>query len=217
MSLFTWLRRLLRGRLVPATVVSSVVASALAVLTLSGSLSGFAASITNSTNTAGTGTLVMQESNATGTVTCTSDSGGVSTNTATCAGINKFGGSTTMVPGTPIATTVDISNVGTVPANTFTLAPGGSCTQSDNGSVNGAATDLCSQMTVSITVGTSTTPVFSGTLAALAALSTPITLPTPVAAGAKVPVTFTVELPSSAGNSYQGLQASLPLTWTFDS
>lgn len=204
-------------RIVPATLVSGVAVAALAMTTLSGSLAGFAASITNSNNTAASGVLVMQETSGsgTGTVTCTSTDGGtVSTNSSTCSTINKFGGSTTMVPGAPVTTTINIKNVGTVPANTFTLTPGATCTQSNNGALNGSATDFCAKLGVVITSGATT--VFSGTAATLAG-SAPISLPVPVAPGATVPFTFVTTLSSTAGNTYQGLAASLPMTWTFNS
>jgi len=38
-----------------------------------------------------------------------------------------------------------------------------------------------------------------------------------VAAGASVTYTFQVTLAASAGNTYQGLQVSQPLTWAFSS
>src|ERR1700749_4532589 len=97
----------------------------------------------------------------------------------------------------------------------------GACTQSTvTGQTSGGATDLCSQMTVTVVSGT--TPVFSGTLAQFATATsstTPaLTMPvSTVAAGASVPFTFTVALPSTAGNTYQNLQASQPILFTFGS
>jgi hypothetical protein len=113
-----------------------------------------------------------------------------------------------------VVTTVNIKNIGTVPANTFTLTPGATCTQSNNGALNGTATDFCAKLGVVITSGS--TAVFNGTAATLAGAA-PITLATPVLPGASVPFTFTTTLSSAAGNTYQGLAASLPLTWTFNS
>jgi len=209
-----------RRRFTPVVLLSGVAATALLSLTLTGTLAGFTAQITNSTNTAATGTVVMQEQNATATVTCTStDLGSISTNASTCSTINKYGGSTVMVPGTPVSTTVTIKNVGTAPANTFTLTPG-TCTQSNNGALNGSALDLCTKLGVVITQtvsGTTTTitPVNS-TLTSLASGGA-LTLTAPVAAGATVSFTFTVTLASAAGNTYQGLAASQPLVWQFSS
>ena len=206
-----------RVRLAPLAVATGVLGAALLTISMSGTLSGFVASITNSTNTAATGALVMQEQNSGATVTCLStDGGSVSTNSSTCSTINKFGGSTTMVPGQTVTTAISIKNAGTSAASTFTLTPGATCTQSNNGTVNGSATNLCAKMNVVISSGATT--VFSGTLASLAgATATAFTMPAAPAAGVSVPFSFAVTLDSSAGNTYQGLAASLPLTWTFAS
>ena len=59
------------------------------------------------------------------------------------------------------------------------------------------------------------TNVFSGTAATLA--GSPAKTLTALAAGASSDFTFAVTLDASAGNTYQGLGASLPLTWTFAS
>ena len=205
-----------RLRFAPLAIATGVLGAVLLSVSMSGTLSGFVASITNSTNTAATGALVMQETNAGATVTCTStDGGSASTNAATCSTINKFGGSTTMIPGQTVTTPISIKNTGSVAANTFTLTPGTACTQSNSGAINGSATDLCAKMTVVVTNTTANTTVYSGTLAGLASAGA---LPLPAAAaGASTGFSFAVTLPSTAGNTYQGLAASLPLTWTFSS
>ncbi|PPF79520.1 hypothetical protein C5B96_12440 [Subtercola sp. Z020] len=206
-----------RRRFAPIAVVAGVAGAVLLSLSLTGTMSGFVASITNSQNTAATGALVMQEQNAGATVTCLStDGGSVSTNAATCSTINKFGGSSTMTPGNTVTTPITIKNVGTVAATTFTLTPGAACTQTNSGTLNGTATDLCSKLNVVITSGATT--VFSGTAASLAgATASAFTMPAAPAAGASVPFTFAVTLASTAGNTYQGLQASVPMTWSFGS
>ncbi|WP_144760899.1 hypothetical protein [Curtobacterium sp. 9128] len=204
-----------RLRFAPVALIAGIFAAVLLSLSLTGTLSGFAASITNSSNTAASGTLVMQEQNANASVTCLStDGGSVSTNSATCSTINKFGGSTTMTPGVTVNTPITIKNTGTSAASTFTLTPGATCTQSANGTQNGTATDLCSKMNLVITSGSTT--VFSGTLASFkGAAASAFTMPAAPAAGASVPFNFAVTLDSSAGNTYQGLAASVPMTWTF--
>jgi hypothetical protein len=204
-----------RIRFAPVALLAGIFAAVLLSLSLTGTLSGFAASITNSSNTAASGTLIMQEQNAGATVTCLStDGGSVSTNSATCSTINKFGGSTTMTPGNTVNTAISIKNTGTANASTFTLNPGATCTQSANGSANGTATDLCAKMNLVVTSGSTT--VFSGTLASFkGAAASAITMPQAPAAGASVPFNFAVTLDSSAGNTYQGLAASVPMTWTF--
>lgn len=201
-----------RRRFAPVIFAGSLGAFVLLALGVGGTLSGFTASINNSTNTAGSGTLVMEEDQ--GATTCLSSSGAISAaNAGTCAGINKLGGSTTMVPGTPVVVTLTIKNDGSAPANTFTLTPS-ACTQSNNGALNGSATDFCAKLDVSIMSGVTT--IFSGTAAGLATGGA-ITLPGPVAAGASVPFTFTTTLDASATNAYQGLAASEPLLWSFGS
>jgi hypothetical protein len=204
-----------RRRFTRASIVTGVLGAALLSVSMTGTLSGFVASITNSTNTAGSGVIAMQETSNTGTpATCSSTDGGVTANSATCTTINKFGGNLNMVPGMTSTTSITIKNTGTVAASSFTLTPGANCVQSKNGSLNGTATDLCAKLNVVITSGTTT--VFSGTAASLAgAPAASFTMPAAPAAGASVPFTFAVTLASSADNSYQGLAASLPLTWTF--
>ena len=217
MSIATPLRKK-RSRFGVAALATGLLAAALLTSTLNPTLSGFVASITNPNNTTATGVLVMEEKSTTGAAaTCLStDGGSVSTNTASCSTINKFGGSTTMVPGgAPVVTGITIKNVGTVNASTFTLTPGATCTQSANGAQNGTATDLCSKIKVIITSGATT--VFNGTAATLAGATTGITMPAAPAAGVSVPFNISVQLDASAGNTYQGLAASLPLTWTFAS
>ncbi|MHA7304225.1 hypothetical protein ACX80E_03110 [Arthrobacter sp. TMN-49] len=211
--------RLRRRRFTPIALIAGLAGTVLLSLSLTGTLSGFAASITNNTNTAGSGALVMQEQSTGGpVVTCLSTDGGtVSTNSASCSTINKFGGSMTMVPGGPaVNTAITIKNIGSLAAKTFTLTPGATCTQSLNGAQNGTATDLCAKLNIVITSGATT--VFSGTAASLAgALPAAFTMPAAPAAGVSIPFNFAVTLDASAGNTYQGLAASLPLTWAFAS
>jgi hypothetical protein len=220
-------RRVLpRRRFAPVALVAGVAASGAIALSMNGTLAGFVAQITNSTNTAGTGYIAMQEANAAGTTTCNSNgtgtSAGITSNVATCSTINKYGGSTTMVPGVAVATTITIKNTGTVAANTFTLAPG-TCTQSNNGSSNnGSATDICSKMTVAVTQDGSAVSAASGTLAGIAGKT--VTLTGPIAAGSSSTFVFTVTLPTqntvgapTADNAYQGLAVSQPLVWSFTS
>ncbi|AMM21995.1 hypothetical protein AX769_19895 [Frondihabitans sp. PAMC 28766] len=206
-----------RLRFAPLAIATGVLGAVLLSVSMSGTLSGFVASIQNTSNTTASGALTMQEtSSATGTaVTCNSTDGGtVSTNAATCATINKYGGSTTMIPGQTVSTAIAIKNTGTVAASTFALAAG-TCTQGTNGALNGTASDLCTQMTVVITNTTTSTAVFSGTLAAF---KTQGSIPLGAAApGASTAFTIAVTLPSTLGNTYQGLSVSQPMTWTYNS
>lgn len=191
-------------------VLAGGVSSLVLALGMSPTFSAFTASIQNDVNSAATGTLMMQETS--GGVTCRSTDGtnGLSGNSATCATINKYGGTDALLTpgGAPNVTTVTIANTGTVAATGFSLTPG-TCTQSALSTPVGNATDLCAKLHVKIT--TDGTTVYDGSASAL---TTAIAL-TPLAGGASAGYTFAVSLDSSADNTYQGLQASQPLTWTF--
>jgi len=209
-----------KRRFVLPAVIGGGAASLLLALSMSPTVAAFTASISNNTNTAGSGTLIMQETSGSGSsaATCTSTDGvgGIGTNSATCSTINEYGGSAALVPGASVSTDVTITNTGSVPAKTFTLGAG-ACTQGNNGLVNGGATDLCSKITVNIVSSGKT--IYNGTLAAF---TTPVDVlnklvTTSVDAGTSVKFTFTVTLDTSADNTYAGLQASQPLTWTFNS
>jgi hypothetical protein len=211
------LRRL---RFAPVVVAGGALAAALLAASTTGTLSGFVASIANSTNTAASGVLTMKEVTSAGaTPVCTStDATTVSTNSATCTTLDDFGGTATYVPGKVITTTVTITNTGTVPANTFTLTPG-ACVQSANpaATVSGNASDLCTHMFITIANQGGTTVVGS-TQTSLTSYGTSSALSLgTLAAGASTTFTITVTMDSAAGNTYQGLQAKVPLTWTFNS
>jgi hypothetical protein len=222
-----------RRRFVPLVVVTGVAATLLLAFATTGALSGFTASINNSTNTASSGTLLMTETQ--GGVTCLSSASGaatISTNAGTCATINKFSGATTMVPGgTPVTASVTITNNGTVPANTFTLTPAG-CTATPNVATTASGTDtagFCGKMDITIADTTNSKCVFPASTTACAAPTaannltslgtTAITLAAPLAAGASRSFTFTLQLDGGAGttNADQGLTASEPLLWSFAS
>ncbi|GAA1994778.1 hypothetical protein GCM10009818_00150 [Nakamurella flavida] len=195
---------------------------------MTNTFSAFTAAITNTVNTAATGTLILQETSG-ATVCNSNDSTGansantINTNAATCATINKYGGSTTMVPSasntTPtnvVTTNIAFRNTGTAAAASFTLTPG-VCAQTNNGAINGSATDFCAKLRVSITSGA--TVVYTGTAAALTApIVIPASLiPAPAPGGAAVPFVVSVFVDATAGNTYQGLSASQTLLWTLSS
>jgi hypothetical protein len=209
-------------RFVRLIVAAGLVGALLMSMAMTNTFSAFVASITNTNDTAATASLVLQESGAPGTTPCTStDGGGVSTNTATCATFNKYGGNTTMVPsnaaGTTnnVVTTVNFRNTGTATATAFTMAFG-TCTQTA-GAGAGTATDYCSKLHVKVTSGA--TVVQADTVASTLA-GTTVTLPAalvPAPGGAAIAVTFTVYIDSTATNAYQGISASQPITWTLSS
>lgn len=201
----------------PSPVLAvGLLASLLLASSLTGTLSAFTAAITNDQNTVSSGSLVMREQNSNASVTCSSTVAGseVTTNSATCTSINSFGGATLKPGSSSSAVDITVANVGTLAASAFTLTPG-ACTVSKTGPYSGGATDLCSKLRLTVRSGSST--VFSGTLAAFSSGSPSLTMPAAPAAGVSVPFSFVVAFDDVDQNSYQGLTASVPLTWTFTS
>ncbi|GAB2935040.1 hypothetical protein GCM10027047_34370 [Rhodococcus aerolatus] len=214
-----------RRRFAPVALIAGVAATGALALATTGTLSAFTAQIQNTVDTAASGTLTMQEIGS--TATCNSTDAGtgtpansINTNTATCATINKYGGSTTLVPGGAASTTtVTLKNTGTVAANSFTMAYG-SCANTANVVGSPAAPtgsgNLCDQLTIAVTTGAApgtAVTAASGTATSLAGKT--VTLPAPVAPGASVVFNFSVSLPLAADNTYQNRAASQPITWTF--
>jgi hypothetical protein len=202
-----------RRRLVPLVWLGSLAAVIMLALGINGTLSAWTAQIVNTTNTAGTGTLVMEEDGPTGTPVCTSN-----TVSASCSTINKYGGNLVMAPGVPVVTTITIKNTGTVPAVSFTLQAG-ACTQLPVAAPVGPPIvgNLCSQMQIAVVGSTAPTNVFTGTPTAFATAGTGgiITLTQPLAPAGVETFTFTVTVPAGSDNTYQGISISQPLTWTF--
>jgi uncharacterized repeat protein (TIGR01451 family) len=211
----------------PVVLAAGILSVAATIAGSSGAISGFSAGINNTNNTVASGTLLMSETQ--GGTTCLSSAAGTvsSTNIGSCGTINKFGGSTTAVPGQTFTSTVVITNNGSVPANTFTLTPQG-CTQTTNGSTNGVATDFCSKVNITINDDTNAKCIFpASATAACGALSSAntltslgtatIALATPMAPGASRTYSFKVQLDAAAGNNYQGLGALEQLNWAFAS
>ena len=204
-------------------IVAGLVGALAMALTMTNTFSAFVATVTNTNDTAASGSVVLREASANGATSCSStDSTTISSNSSTCSTINKYGGSTTMTPsdaaGTSntVVTTVMFRNTGSVEASSFTLGVG-ACTQGRNGTVNGTATDLCSKLRGTISSGSMV--LGSASLADAARFTFPLPPSMiPAAHGATtVPITFTIWLDSSADNSYQGLSASQPITWTLSS
>jgi hypothetical protein len=195
-------------------LISGGVSAVLLAFSMTPTFATLTAQIVHSANTAGTGALIMQETD--GTNTCNStDGGSISTNSATCSTINEYGGNLAMVPGAAAVTNITIKDTGTVAASSFTLV-GGTCAQTANGSANGTAVDLCAKYTVLIQSGATT--IYTGTAAALGGQTIDILSKlavSNVAAGGSVPIKITATLDATAGNTYQGLKISQPLTWNF--
>jgi hypothetical protein len=218
-----------RRRITPLFVVAGLVGAAVLALATTGVLSGFTASITNSTNTISTGTLLMQESGQSQTCLSTT-TGPITTNAGVCATINKFGLANTLsVPGSSYTSTITVKNTGTVPANTFTLTPSG-CTSTTPGTGTGSDAAFCGKVLISIEDDTTTPSCLIGGTAGSACPATPTaTLTTwaaasnlnatagPLAGGASRVYKFTVIVSATADNTDQGLAASEPLVWAFGS
>ena len=210
-------------RRAPLVVVAGLLGALAMSLAMTGSMSAFVATIVNTTDTGAAGSVVLREADADGSTTCSStDSATVSSNASTCSTINKYGGSRTMVPsnaaGTSnaVVTTVTFRNTGSAPASSFTLSVG-ACTQSRNGTVNGSATDLCSKLRGTISSGSTVLGSASLAEAAGVTFALPPSMVPASGSATTVPITFTVLLDNSADNTYQGLSASQPITWTLSS
>ena len=198
-------------------VLYGCISSLVLALSMTPTLGAFSASISSDMNRAGTGTIVMQEMDSSGTITCLStDEGGLAVNAASCSTTNKYGGNLGMVPGDSAVVVTYIRNVGTVAAASFSLTPG-VCVQSATGTRPGSATDFCSRISVSITSDAAT--IFSGTAETLGAAGTIDVLSrlglARVEAGQQTPLTVTTTMDPTVDNSYQGLRVSQPMTWTF--
>jgi hypothetical protein len=213
-------------------------AAALAVVALGStaaiSVAGFSAQVVNNANTFSSGTMQLEESN--GSITCYSTgtgSGGTvsSTNSANCA-INKLVGTLTQVPaGTPLTTSITITNVGTINATLESLVMGtcsAAAASNANGYVGSDTSGFCGKVDFSIGISGKciypanasaacpATPTNSGNLSAVAGTTftnsstPPLTL---LNAGSSQAYTFTAMLDSTATNADQGLAASMTMTW----
>ncbi len=218
-----------------AALTAAIVAVLALGSTAAVTFSGFSATIVNNANTFSAGTMQLEESQ--GATTCYSTGSGsggtvTSTNSANCA-INKLIGTLDQKPaGTPLTTTITMTNVGTLTAAAESLAFGtcSAAAASDaNGYVGSDTSGFCGKVDFSVGYGSKclypanasaacpATPTSSGTLAGVA--STTFTnssspgLPLLAPAGSQT-YTFTVMLDTTATNIDQGLAASQTMTWS---
>jgi hypothetical protein len=213
-----------------AAVVAVVALGATAGMTLG----GFSATVDNPTNTFSSGTIQLEEGVASSDCfsTGTGSGGTVSAaNTGTCAG-DDLGASLKQVPaGTPVATTVTLTNVGNVATTASELATGAcsaAAAADDNGYVGQDTSGFCGEVDITVantTAGASDACVFPTQVAACPALSNANTLAdmastnftapmSPLAPSASATYVFTVQLDTGATNADQGLTATIPLTWS---
>ncbi|MFZ1062364.1 MAG: hypothetical protein WAN30_02710 [Acidimicrobiales bacterium] len=221
---------------------AGLIAALVAVLALSSTaavtFAGFSAQIVNNANTFSSGTMQLEESN--GGTTCYSTGSGsggtVSGNSANCS-INKLVGTLNQVPGgTPLSTTITMTNNGTIGASLDSLvfSTCSAATASNaNGYVGSDTSGFCGKVDIEVSVGSTTagthclipastsacagTPTSAATLASVSGTTiNQSTSPqglTLLSAGANQAYTFTVLLDSSATNLDQGLTASQTMTW----
>jgi len=201
-----------------------IAATILAAISFLPASSGFTASINNTSNTVGTGTLVMKEDMY--GMTCLSTTEGKITvpNTGECGDI---AGELNAVPGHVLETSLAIENAGTLTANSFTLTPGGCKAFKQSVGGNGLDT-FCSKVDIAIQDNTADDqvncvyPKGPGVCPALSNeynLETlgkqPLPLVAPVKPGESRYYTFYIKIDESATNDHQGLYVNEPLLWTF--
>jgi hypothetical protein len=216
----------------------TVTASGLLATGVVGSLSGFSASITNSSSQFSAGTVVLSENQSSTTCLSTGSGSGSGSTTVSSANANTtcpislFGSITNASQGTSTTASVTVENLGTINASALDLTPS-SCTASANSATSpysGADTSgFCGLVDVTIYNGSKCVyPAGAGACPALAHTYTLATLAAAgaltgigsssggLSAGASQTFTFSLELDSTATNADQGLTASEPLVWNLN-
>jgi hypothetical protein len=201
-------------------------------------LGAFSATIVNPTSNFSSATIQLEEGN--GSTTCYSTGTGAggsvtAANTNSLCGINVLTGTLGQIPGgTPLASTITLTNAGNHAASVASLLAG-ACTVAAASDANGyvgadlAANAFCSK--VDVTIANTTTgatdkcvyptqaalcPALSNTnnLSTLAAQSFSTTPMSALAVAGTATYVVTVQLDASATNADQGLTATLPFTWS---
>jgi hypothetical protein len=220
-------------------LAASLAAVAALGLTSTYTLGGFSATVANPTNTFSSATIQLEEGN--GTTTCystgTGSGGPVSgTNTNSNCAINVLSGTLDQVPGgTPLTTTITLTNVGNHNATLASLVTGAcsAAAASDaNNYVGSDTSGFCGKVDVTIantTNGAADKCVYPTQATACPSLSNTYTLSglanqtygtTPMsalAAGSSAIYVITTQLDSTAAtNADQGLTATIPFTWAIN-
>ena len=201
-------------------VLAGGVSSLVLALGMSPTFSAFTAQITNGVNTATAGTLIMTETPQTGTP-CNSNDATPADNTlggnnAAACTINLFGPNTPLYPGQTLNTTVTIQNSGTITPTSFTLTPG-TCVATAGTPTGGAPLGTaCGKFNVKVYLGSSTTTLLNVGIGQQTAsgFTTFLDLTT-LAPGGTQQYTISLQLDSSANNSFQGINITQPLVWKF--
>lgn len=219
------LTKVARRRLTPFAILVGLSGSAVLGLGVTGTFSALTATVINSTNTAGTGSIVLTETDSTGSGNvCASTSG--TDNSYTCVTNNKYGGNLSMTPGQTVPTTVRIYSTGSMTPASFNLTPG-ACALTNPNSNTG---NICDSLKVSLTC----TPYAAGSAGTAVTVYSAQTLTQINTTGVKdlsacKPATstagsttyakldFSIQLDTAAGNSVQNQRVTQPLTWQFSS
>ena len=225
-----WLRDDIKGLLV------ALVAVALLGITAATTMGAFSATVANPANHFSSGTIQLEE--GVGSTTCfstgTGNGGSVTaSNDATCSSIDDLGAAADQVPGgTPVSTTVTVTNVGndgTTTASLVASACSAAAASDDGGYVGADIAGFCGKVDVTIAnttsgatdqcvyptlVGSCPAPSSAETLASLGSQSLSTPALSALAAGGSATYVVTVQLDATATNADQGLTATIPLTWS---
>jgi hypothetical protein len=204
-----------RKRFSPLVLAAGLAAAVALSLSFSGTLSAWTASIIDGPTAAGnsvtTASVSMLETSSDNTnVSCSSTSG--TNNSYSCTTVNLYGnsGAQPLSPNTSHVVHITLKNTGTVTPTAFSMTTG-ACSQT---TVTGGATDLCDKVYVAVKQGASDLLPASTSLNSLHNNFGVESL-TALAPGTTVDMTFTITLAAGADNTYQGLTASQPVTFSF--
>jgi hypothetical protein len=227
---WNWLRDDIKGLAV------ALVAVALLALTAATTMGAFSATVANPSNHFSSGTIQLEEGVASTTCFSTGSGSGGSVNAANdgnCSSIDDLGAAADQVPGgTPVSTTVTVTNVGndgTTTASLVASACSAGAASDDGGYVGADTAGFCGKVDVTIAnttsgatdrcvyptlAGSCPVPSSAETLASLSSQTLGTPALSALAAGGAATYVITVQLDASATNADQGLTATIPLTWS---
>ena len=221
-----------RRRSVPLLWGSGALAAGVLILGVNGTLSSWSSAIIdnnhNSVASAKAVALVETQTSPSGNTTiCDTAAATDGSNTATCAGINKYGGiadanattdtgfstdtsGTPLAPGDSQSVTVNLKNDGTG-SGSLVLAGGSCANHAYPGSTGAHATtyNLCGEMHLDVSCTTPSTYIYSGTVDAFTSGSIGT-----LGATDSTNCTFTVSLPSTAASGFASQYLTQDLSWT---